>query len=89
LVGFIGVVVSVTLAAGAASGTAGVGPRKALAVLVWCLLSAALLSLITAAAMVVKGVLLPSSGFTIAMAEVERYPYPEFIQLERVWSRVI
>jgi hypothetical protein len=82
LVGITGIIVSLsgTLAKGAApSGVHGTA-RTTLVVL----LVAGLMALTACVGMAVWGVLLPTEGSVVSLAEVERYPLPEFVAAEKV-----
>jgi hypothetical protein len=85
LTGFVGIVLTVAAAAGAATGAgAGSGLDEGVRILVGSLLGLALVTLIGAVVFVVLMVLLPKTGYTVKMSEIEKYPTWESISLERV-----
>jgi len=85
LTGFIGVILSIAAATGAALGkSAGTGLHHGVRILVGSLVAGALISLVLAVVAVVAKVLLPTQGFVIETAEVKKYPTWEFIEQDRV-----
>lgn len=85
LTGFVGIILSLAAAAGAATGKdAGAGLHHGVRVLTGVLVASALVMLALAVVLVVARVLLPTPSFTIATDEATRYPTWEFISQEHV-----
>jgi hypothetical protein len=82
LTGFIGIILSVAAAAGAATGGAGPELDRWARVSVGISVAVALAFLVAALILVIAKVLLPTEGWTIAMAQVQQYPHWNFISLE-------
>jgi hypothetical protein len=84
LTGFIGIILSVAAAAGAAtSSTTGAALDHWVRVLVGICLVLALGLLVAALILVIAKVLLPTEGFTISMEQVRQYPNWKSISRER------
>jgi hypothetical protein len=85
LTGFVGLILSLAAAAGAATGKdAGVGLHHGVRVLTGALVAGALVVLAAAVVLVVVKVLLPKQSSVIATTEATRYPTWEFISQEHV-----
>jgi hypothetical protein len=85
LTGFVGLILSVAAAASAVGGrgtTAGLHHWSR--IVIGGSLAGALLALVAAVFVSVVKVLLPSPGVTLSMEEVERYPLPESVSLDKV-----
>jgi hypothetical protein len=80
LAGFAGIILAL---AGAAT-KSGHGLHGSLRIWIAYLSAAALTSLAMAVIVVVVGVLVPTSGVTIAMTEVEKFPTNEMVRQEKV-----
>jgi hypothetical protein len=85
LTGFVGLILSLAAAAGAATGKdAGAGLHHGVRVLSGILVAIALVALAAAVVLVVAKVLLPKQTVVIATKEATRYANPEFISQARV-----
>jgi hypothetical protein len=85
LTGFVGVILSIAAATGAALGkSTGTGLHHGVRVLVGWLVASALVALVVAVIAVVAKVLLPTDGVTIKTDEVKKFPRWDFIEQKPV-----
>jgi hypothetical protein len=88
LTGFVGLILSIAAAAVAATGdSAEAGLNREVRILTGSFVVAALVLLVLAIVVVVARVLVPTPGWSIAVAEVKRYPTWEFIAEDPVMIR--
>lgn len=85
LTGFVGLILSVAAAAGAVGGRGTTADLHHWSrIVIGGSVAGALLALVAAVFVSVVKVLLPSPGVTISIEEVERYPLPESVSLDKV-----